>query len=514
MSSELQKHFLLATIPAMGHIRAESGIVCELVKLDPHLLFTVLIPSAVALVFTQELAQWSVTEAESARIRIIGMGEGGKPEPGKAMEWLFQVLHAEGAELRESYQTIIERGSLTCTTTGTVFDYRHIAPPSATFCDMFAPGFAPFIKETTPDVKIINLWITTPGAILWHHGKEEHGGLFGWDVRTKAVFEKGEDGGRTFDEVARAVHSKPHTGKLLPNADGTKLFDYESGTNGTGPLPISVLMGSLRQATQIADASITATTSAFEPGSLKVLQEWYEGELGKKLFNFGPLVPFSAAPYKAPPLAAQGPFQPVYEFLDSHPLKSVMLVSFGSVFYPSQPWQLETIFKTLLETRTPFITSRAPAMYQPLDPELEKTIKESGLGLIVDYVPQRDIIKHPSLGSFLTHGGNNSMFESIAADVLNIFWPFDADQPIHAAYMTEVIRVGDAMKPPARGGKIEGTPAAVATEFKQILSEIKGAIGERKRGNLMALRQQMFEALKEGGEVQSDMDACIKLASA
>ncbi|KAG8878583.1 hypothetical protein FRB98_006052 [Tulasnella sp. 332] len=512
-SSKKPKHFLLATFPALGHIRAEAGIVCELVKLDAHLLFTILIPKPLAPIITQELEQWSVTDEHLARIRIIGIGKSGKPDPDKAFEWMLEVVKEEATDLREAYQTIIERGSLTCTMTGTVFDYQRIAPPSTVFFDMFAPELAPYVKETTPKVKIINIWVTTSAFILSVHGKEEHGGLYGWDIRTKAVFERGEDGGRTFDEVARSIGTKPNTGRLLPNADGVRLFDYEAGTNGAVLLPISLLMGALFQATRLADASITATTSVFEPASSKLLQDWYEGELGKKVFNFGPLVPFSAAPYKAPTLAAQGPFQPIFEFLDSHPPKSVMLVSFGSIFFPSQAWQLEAIFKTLMETHMPFITSRAPALYQPLGPELEKTIKDSGLGLIVDYVPQRDILTHPSLGSFLSHGGNNSMFESIAAGVLNIFWPFDADQPIHAAYMADVIRTGEAAQPPARGGKIEGSPAALTAEFKQIISEIKGDVGERKRKNLMALRQQTFNALKEGGEVQKDMRACLHLAS-
>ncbi|KAG8877990.1 hypothetical protein FRB98_006415 [Tulasnella sp. 332] len=481
MSSTKSKHFLLTTIIALGHIRAESGIVCELVKLDPHLTFTVLLPKTVAPLFTQELAQWSITDGDLARIRVIGTGKSGKPAPGKTFEWMLEVIEAQGAELREAYQTIIGRGSLTCTTTGTVFDFQHIPTPSAVFCDMFTPELAPYVKQTTPDVKIINLWVTTAGSLLWHHGKTEHGGMAEWDAQTKAILEKGE--GKTYEEIAESIRRQPHTGKLLPSPDGVKMYDYEAGPPGGGPLPVKLQMGAMLQATQIADASITATTHDYEPAAGKVLKDWYEGELGKKLFNFGPLVPFSAAPYKAPSAAARTPFKPVFDFLDSHPPKSVMLVSFGSVFFPSQPWQLETIFKTLLETRTPFITSRAPALYQPIHAGLEKTIQESGLGLIVDYVPQRDILTHPSLGSFLSHGGNNSMFESIAAGVLNVFWPFAADQPIHAAYMTQVrdcswellqIRVGEGLKPPAQGGKIEGTPAAIASEFKQVLSEIKG----------------------------------------
>ncbi|KAG8996339.1 hypothetical protein FRB94_008385 [Tulasnella sp. JGI-2019a] len=429
---------------------------------------------------------------------------------------------AQATDMREAYQTIIGQGPLTCTSTGTAVEYQHIPAPSAVFLDLFTPAFAPYVKETTPHVKIVNLWITTAGSILWHVGTDEQGGNLEWESRTEAVFERGEDGGRSFNEVAESV-KPPKTGKFLPNPDGIRMYDYEAGpqTSATGPLPSQMIMGAVQQAIQFADASITATTPTFEPASTKVLKEWYEGEHGKKVFNFGPLVPLSAAPYKAPPPEAQGPFQPVFNFLNSHPPKSVMLISFGTVFYPTQQWQIEAVYKTLLETRTPFIASKAPALFKPIDAELEKTIHASGLGLIVDYVPQREILGHPSLGSFLTHGGNNSMFESIGAGVLNVFWPFEADQPIHSTYMSQVldcsweliqVRTGEGAQPPARGGKVEGTPAAVTAELKQILSEIKGEVGERKRKNLQVVRQQTFDALAEGGEVRKDMHALLKLA--
>ncbi|KAG8882385.1 hypothetical protein FRB98_003738 [Tulasnella sp. 332] len=55
MSSAQPKHFLFVIVSALGHMRAPSGIVCELTKIDPTLLFIVL-PKVIAPVFTQELA--------------------------------------------------------------------------------------------------------------------------------------------------------------------------------------------------------------------------------------------------------------------------------------------------------------------------------------------------------------------------------------------------------------------------------------------------------------------------
>ena len=62
-----------------------------------------------------------------------------------------------------------------------------------------------------------------------------------------------------------------------------------------------------------------------------------------------------------------------------------------------------------------------------------------------------------------------------------------------------------------RGGKIYGTPEAVAEEFKGVLKDLKGPVGERKLKNLLVIREQFREAMKKGGEVDTDLAAVLKL---
>lgn len=183
---------------------------------------------------------------------------------------------------------------------------------------------------------------------------------------------------------------------------------------------------------------------AFAPETTGILREWYEGTLGKRFFAVGPTIP---APSRAPVIDHEDPnghdVQSIYAFLDAHPPRSVLLISFGSLFYPTKAWQIEALYKAILASRTPFIASRFADTYQKMDPELEGKIEQrvnDGLALVVDYVPQRVILQHRSMGAFLTHGGVNSLFESILAGVLNIFWPVGWDQPLHAAYMSWTVR--------------------------------------------------------------------------
>ncbi|KAG8876178.1 hypothetical protein FRB97_004356, partial [Tulasnella sp. 331] len=61
------------------------------------------------------------------------------------------------------------------------------------------------------------------------------------------------------------------------------------------------------------------------------------------------------------------------------------------------------------------------------------------------------------------------------------------------------VRTGDGARPPARGGKVEGTSEAVAAEIEQVLADLVGSVGERKRKNLGVVRQKMLDDMKEGG---------------
>lgn len=185
---------------------------------------------------------------------------------------------------------------------------------------------------------------------------------------------------------------------------------------------------------------------AFEPKSTEALRHWYTDKLHKKIFLVGPQLsvsPTSQSP--PPPLPAEHPFTKIFTFLDSQPPKSVILISFGTVFYPfTHPNQVEVLLKTLLETNTPFIFSRAAMGYAaaPLSKETESAIAENpDIAMIADFVPQQEVLAHPSLGAMLTHGGAGSTFEIIMYGVVGIFWPFAADQPVHAVYLTENVSI-------------------------------------------------------------------------
>ncbi|KAG8875948.1 hypothetical protein FRB97_004599 [Tulasnella sp. 331] len=521
-----RKHFLLVIGPGLGHVRPELSIIYKILQTDPSLIFTILAVRFLVPIVNSELQQASLPEAVASRIRTIGIGQKSSPPKGASVADLNSQFMELGAALSTAYHALYQGKDIACTATGRIArDFG--LPPSVAFLDQYAPDIARLIKECTPHVVVINFWTAAASQFLSYLGPTQLGGLYDWEHRTRAAIEAGD--GRAFEEVAHGILAQQR-GELVPNADDVEMYDYEMTPQGLFPvrimLPVAVVLSSIRQATQFADASMLPTTRNFQPRSARALEEWYEGKLGKKVFFVGPQVPIQPSQYRPPSylLDPTNAFAPVFTFLDAQPANSVLLVSFGSVFYPADaPWRVEAVIKTLLQTRTPFIFSRAARMCVPFSSDLEDSIIKSGTGMVMDFVPQRDILGHPSMGAFLTHGGFNSMIESILAGVLNIFWPVTADQPMNSAYLSQnldaafelvQIRSGAGAGPPARGGMVEGTPDAISRELGDILTGLKGEVGERKLRNLRAVRRKLLDEMSEGGDVETDFGDLLRFVSA
>jgi hypothetical protein len=60
--------------------------------------------------------------------------------------------------------------------------------------------------------------------------------------------------------------------------------------------------------------------------------------------------------------------------------------------------------------------------------------KTGNRGMLTSWCPQEEILKHPSIGGFLTHSGWNSTLEIVCGGVPLISWPFFAEQQTNCQY--------------------------------------------------------------------------------
>uniref|UniRef100_A0A6N2MXX4 anthocyanidin 3-O-glucosyltransferase n=1 Tax=Salix viminalis TaxID=40686 RepID=A0A6N2MXX4_SALVM len=113
------------------------------------------------------------------------------------------------------------------------------------------------------------------------------------------------------------------------------------------------------------------------------------------------------------------------EWLDSKEPNSVVYINFGSitVITPQQmiefAWGLANSNKPFLWIIRPDLIVGEAAM---LPPEFLSVTKDRSL--LISWCPQEQVLKHPSIGGFLSHMGWNSTLESICGGVPMVCWPF------------------------------------------------------------------------------------------
>lgn len=106
-----------------------------------------------------------------------------------------------------------------------------------------------------------------------------------------------------------------------------------------------------------------------------------------------------------------------------------------------------------------------------------------GRGLIVQWVPQHDVLAHPAVRAFFTHNGWNSTLESICEGVPMICMPCLTDQHVNARYVTHVWQVGVTLDGLDR--------EKIGQAVKQLMEEKEG--GE--------IRERMLQLKREGNSL-------------
>ncbi|KAL1805630.1 7-deoxyloganetin glucosyltransferase-like isoform X2 [Daucus carota subsp. sativus] len=127
------------------------------------------------------------------------------------------------------------------------------------------------------------------------------------------------------------------------------------------------------------------------------------------------------------------------EWLDSKEAESVVYVNFGSITVLSAEQLLEFGWG-LANSKCSFLWIIRPDLIMgestvTLGADFMDAIKNRGL--ISSWCPQEDVLNHVSVGGFLTHGGWNSIIESITAGVPMLCWPFFGDQTINCKFVSD-----------------------------------------------------------------------------
>lgn len=128
------------------------------------------------------------------------------------------------------------------------------------------------------------------------------------------------------------------------------------------------------------------------------------------------------------------------QWLDTQNPCSVLYISFGTWINPIQESKIKTLATSLEESQQPFLWVLALKWRQGLPKGFFDRIMK--FGKLVLWAPQKEVLKHKSVGCYLTHCGWNSTMEAIRFQKKLLCYPVAGDQFMNCKYIVEVWRIG------------------------------------------------------------------------
>ncbi|PON96955.1 UDP-glucuronosyl/UDP-glucosyltransferase [Trema orientale] len=190
-------------------------------------------------------------------------------------------------------------------------------------------------------------------------------------------------------------------------------------------------------------------------------------------------------------------------WLDSQPSGSVVFLCFGSLGSFSAE-QLREIAVGLERSGQRFLwVVRSPVNVAASglpDPDLDSLLpggflertRERGL-VVKNWAPQVEVLKHDSVGGFVTHCGWNSVLEAVCAGVPMVAWPLYAEQRLNRVVLVEELKLALPMNESENG-------FVSANEVEKRVSELMDSeSGDSLRRRALAMKNEAEAALKDGG---------------
>jgi hypothetical protein len=151
----------------------------------------------------------------------------------------------------------------------------------------------------------------------------------------------------------------------------------------------------------------------------------------------------------------------------------------------------------------------------PTDANLEELLPEGflertkGKGLVwPTWAPQKDILAHPAVGGFVTHGGWNSVLESLWHGLPMAPWPLYAEQHLNAFELVNDMGVAVPLKVDRKRDNF-----VEAAELERAVKSLMGGGEEGRKARVKAaeMKNVCRKAVQEGGSSEA---ALIRLSEA
>ncbi|KAI0821624.1 UDP-Glycosyltransferase/glycogen phosphorylase [Trametes gibbosa] len=501
MAETEDTHLVVFSSQFWGHARPLSTFIARLVKLRPVLVTFLALNSLHQRVQAEIARDFHAGEEHLAhRIRIIGLKDGS------------QTHETSGApgDFRAAWEKLCNKEPLLCAKTGSMFDSLPVRP-RAVLLDFLSVDAYDNVREVSGYTVRVYAWYASATLAFFQNFCEDR-----LDVVNAEVVRTGEP----FDDVAHRVFTA-FTGRLVDSPCMPTMHDYEMHPQALALIRKSRSLPPPSRYLKQVNGIVTFDAADYCPRATTALREWL-GKNAQKAFYAGPLLPSgekSFAIEKTSSLSGDEILVFLNEKFESRGERSVLYISFGSLFWPGNPAKLWAVLEVIMERNIPFVMSHAAKFAGPIPDDVKAKLAAYKNAIIADWVAQQALLEHPAIGWFLTHGGLNGTLESIIAGVPMIVWPMAGDQPMNAIYLSEEADIAYELIEVRHGvgsGKIYrngytpvGTIDAVKEEVRTILDKAFGADGAEKRMRLQGLRRTLQAAWGEDGIARSETAAFL-----
>ncbi|KAJ1405411.1 UDP-glycosyltransferase family, conserved site [Sesbania bispinosa] len=191
-------------------------------------------------------------------------------------------------------------------------------------------------------------------------------------------------------------------------------------------------------------------------------------------------------------------------WLKPKPAGSVIYVSFGSMVCFSTE-QMKEIALALMGIGFNFLWVIPDLESKNISKELVEEMSASGRGLVVNWIPQLEVLSNQAVGCFLTHCGWNSTIEALCLGVPMVAMPQWTDQPVNAKYVEDVWKVGIRVKVNENG-------IVTREEIEHCLREVmERDHGREMRINAKKWKELALEAVSQGGTSDNNINEFVNM---
>ncbi|KAK4741792.1 hypothetical protein SAY87_025380 [Trapa incisa] len=250
---------------------------------------------------------------------------------------------------------------------------------------------------------------------------------------------------------------------------------------------------------QRSDGVIVNSFEEYEPRALLYAVEGHctPGGTMPPLYCIGPVI----SAFNDGPSGSKNGTKEVPEclsWLDDQPSKSVIFLCFGSRgVFPKE--QLKEIAIGLERSGHRFLWMVRNPLDHP-DSDLNQLLPDGFLertrerGFVVkSWAPQAAVLKHDSVGGFVTHCGWNSILESVTAGVPMITWPLYAEQRLNQLLLVKEIKVAVSMN-----ASKEGLVTALEVEAR-VRELMDSEVGKSVRERTLTMKAAAEAAISPNG---------------